>query len=196
MLNRCLKTLVGGGSLSYEEAALLSSELIVPGHSPAVVGALLAALRLKGEATEEIAGFVTGLRQNAEHYPITVKEVYDVAGTGGDGAHTQNISTLTALVLAGAGVPVAKHGNRSVSSRCGSADVLQTCGVNIMASPANVARQLAEAGICFIYAPNAHPAMKNVMETRRALQMPSIYNVAGPLSNPPGRDGPGGGCVP
>lgn len=184
MLQKYLNTITQGISLSAPEALELSNALIKPGHPPAVVGALLASLRTKGECADEISGFVTGLKQNAVRIPVTDTEIYDVAGTGGDGAHTQNISTLTALILAGAGLTVAKHGNRSVSSRCGSADVLYELGVNIHATPDNISRQLQECGICFIYAPLAHPSMKNVMEVRKALGMPSIFNLAGPLSNP------------
>lgn len=184
MLNNCLRLISTGRSLTRDEAHALSCALMSPGHHPALVGALLAALRTKGETADEISGFVTGLKKHAVTIPLDACDVYDVAGTGGDGAHTQNISTLTALILAGAGVAIAKHGNRSVSSRCGSADVLHECGVNIHAAPGNIAKQLKEGGVCFIYAPLAHPAMKNVMESRKALQMPSIFNLAGPLSNP------------
>ncbi len=184
MLQHYLNIITQSIDLNAEEALELSGALITPGHAPALVGALLAALRTKGECADEISGFVTGLKQNAVRIPVPQHELYDVAGTGGDGAHTQNISTLTALILAGAGLTVAKHGNRSVSSRCGSADVLYETGVNIHATPENIGRQLQECGIGFIYAPLAHPAMKNVMEARKALGIPSVFNLAGPLSNP------------
>lgn len=184
MLQKYLHTITQRINLSYEEALDLSTTLITPGHSPAVVGALLASLRTKGECADEISGFVSGLKQNAVKIPVKQGEIYDVAGTGGDGAHTQNISTLTALILAGAGLTIAKHGNRSVSSRCGSADVLYEAGVNIQATPDNIALQLQECSLCFIYAPMAHPSMKNVMEVRKSLGIPSIFNLAGPLSNP------------
>lgn len=184
MLQKYLNTLTQGISLSHQEALDLSVTLISTGHSPALVGALLASLRTKGECADEISGFVSGLKQNAVKISVPKGDIYDVAGTGGDGAHTQNISTLTALILAGAGLTIAKHGNRSVSSRCGSADVLYEAGVNIHATPDNIGRQLKECGICFIYAPLAHPSMKNVMDVRKALGMPSIFNLAGPLSNP------------
>lgn len=184
MLNNYLCTLSSGQHLTREEAHGLSSALISPGHHPAMVGAILTALRIKGETADEICGFVTGLKAHAVKIQTPPGDVFDVAGTGGDGAHTQNISTLTALILSGAGITIAKHGNRSVSSSCGSADVLHACGVNINTAPENIARQLREGGMGFIYAPLAHPAMKNVMESRKALRMPSIFNLAGPLSNP------------
>lgn len=184
MLHSYLNTLTQQIHLNEDAAAALSASLIAPGHSPALVGALLAALRTKGESADEVSGFVTGLKSHAIRIPAPDTEIYDVAGTGGDGAHTQNISTLTALILAGTGLVVAKHGNRSVSSRCGSADVLYEAGVNIHATPENIGRQLRECGIGFIYAPLAHPAMKHVMEARKALGIPSIFNLAGPLSNP------------
>ncbi len=184
MLQKYLATITQGNNLSVQEALDLSKTLMSPGHAPALVGALLGALRTKGECADEISGFVTGLKQHAVKIPATQNEIYDVAGTGGDGAHTQNISTLTALILAGAGLTIAKHGNRSVSSRCGSADVLYETGVNIHATPENISRQLTECDLCFIYAPLAHPSMKNVMEVRKALGMPSIFNLVGPLSNP------------
>lgn len=184
MLQKYLAAITQGTSLSFDEALDLSTTLISPGHPPALVGALLASLRTKKETADEIAGFVTGLKQNAVSIPVMSDEIYDVAGTGGDGAHTQNISTLTALILAGTGLNIAKHGNRSVSSRCGSADVLYEAGVNIHATPDNIGRQLQKCNICFIYAPLAHPSMKNVMEVRKALGIPSIFNLAGPLSNP------------
>lgn len=184
MLQHYLNTLTQQINLTAQEALELSTALMSASHSPALVGALLAALRTKGECADEISGFVTGLKKNAVKISAVQDEIYDVAGTGGDGAHTQNISTLTALILAGTGLTVAKHGNRSVSSRCGSADVLYEAGVNIHATPDNISRQLQECNLCFIYAPLAHPAMKNVMEVRKALAMPSIFNLAGPLSNP------------
>lgn len=184
MLQKYLTTLIQGKNLSYEEALGLSTTLITPGHHPALVGALLATFRAKGESADEIAGFVKGLKANAVSIATESHELYDVAGTGGDGAHTQNISTLTALILAGTGLDIAKHGNRSVSSRCGSADVLYEAGVNILAAPENISLQLKRCNIGFIYAPLAHPSMKNVMEVRKALGMPSIFNLAGPLSNP------------
>lgn len=184
MLNQYLNELTQGKHLSREEAARLAEALMAPGNAPALIGALLAALRTKGETAEEIAGFVSGLKRHATPVPAAVSECYDVAGTGGDGAHTRNISTLTAFILAGTGIPIAKHGNRSVSSRCGSADVLHEAGVNIHATASTIGKQLEHCGICFIYAPLAHPAMKHVMEVRRTLQVPSLFNLAGPLSNP------------
>lgn len=184
MMQEKLSKLTGGADLSHSEAFELSVAMIASGNSSALIGALLAALKTKGEKAQEISGFVAGLRSHAVKIPVIDAEYYDVAGTGGDGAHTLNISTLTAIIMSGAGMNIAKHGNRSVSSRSGSADVLYETGVNIHATPGNIALQLKECGLGFIYAPLAHPAMKNVMETRKALGIPSIFNLSGPLSNP------------
>jgi anthranilate phosphoribosyltransferase len=171
----------------------------------AQIAALLIALRMKRETVEEIVGFAEAIRAAAAPLPIdraadaiavtgTGREalaeecendsLVDTSGTGGDASGTFNISTATALVTAGAGVRVAKHGNRSISSKCGSADVVEALGINIHLSPERAAQCLREVGICFLYAPNLHPAMKQVQGVRRELRMRTMFNLLGPLTNP------------
>jgi anthranilate phosphoribosyltransferase len=147
---------------------------------------LLLALREKGEAVEEIAGAAAALRQHMTRIHSRRDELLDTCGTGGDGTRTFNISTAAALVAAAAGVAVAKHGNRRITSACGSADVLAALGVNIEAGSDVVERCLDELGICFCFAPQLHPAMKRVAAIRRALGVPTVFNLLGPLSNPAG----------
>jgi len=150
---------------------------------------------MKGETVEEIVGFAEAIRAAASPLSLHHKSAVDVSGTerdalvdtcgtGGDASGTFNISTATALVAAGAGVRVAKHGNRSISSKCGSADVIEALGVNIQLSPERAAECLREVGICFLYAPNLHPAMKQVQAVRRELRMRTMFNLLGPLTNP------------
>lgn len=181
------------------------SEVLTGRCTDAQIAALLIALRMKGETVEEIVGFAEAIRAAAAPLPIernaaaiavtgTGREalaeecendsLVDTSGTGGDASGTFNISTATALVTAGAGVRVAKHGNRSISSKCGSADVVEALGVNIQLSPERAAQCLREVGICFLYAPNLHPAMKQVQGVRRELRMRTMFNLLGPLTNP------------
>ena len=171
-------------SAAQAEAAL--EEILTGGVSPALVAALLVALRMKGEAVEEIVGFARALRRRAE--PVECgpdpRPLVDTCGAGGDGAHTFNISTATAFVVAGAGARVAKHGNRSVSSRCGSADVLEELGVQVARPAIEVARCIQEIGIGFMFAPAFHPAMRHVQPVRLELKMRTIFNILGPLVNP------------
>ena len=148
--------------------------------------ALLAALATKGEVAAEIAGAADALRRRLIPIPHRVEGVVDTCGTGGDARGTFNISTAAALVAAAAGVPVAKHGNRSVSSRCGSADVLEAAGVAVESTPEAAGRELEEIGICFLFAPAYHPAMREAMPVRRALGVRTLFNVLGPLTNPAG----------
>src|SRR5215469_7095371 len=192
-------------SLSREEARDVMGEVLSGKCTDAQIAALLIALRMKGETVEEIVGFAEAIRAAAAPLPIerradaiavtgTGREalaeecendsLIDTSGTGGDASGTFNISTATALVTAGAGVRVAKHGNRSISSKCGSADVVEALGVNIQLSPERAAQCLREVGICFLYAPNLHPAMKQVQAVRRELRMRTMFNLLGPLTNP------------
>ena len=199
-------------SLGRDEARDVMSEVLTGKCTDAQIAALLIALRMKGETVEEIVGFAEAIRAAAAPLPIegaasegnaaealavtgtgrdaliedspTDSALVDTSGTGGDASGTFNISTATALVTAGAGVRVAKHGNRSISSRCGSADVVEALGVNIQLSPERAAQCLREVGICFLYAPNLHPAMKQVQGVRRELRMRTIFNLLGPLTNP------------
>ena len=187
-------------SLDRAEAREVMSEVLAGKCTDAQIAALLIALRMKGETVEEIVGFAEAIRAAAAPLPIRGAEALDVSGTGrdalaeeslvdtsgtgGDASGTFNISTATALVTAGAGVRVAKHGNRSISSKCGSADVVEALGINIQLSPARAAQCLREVGICFLYAPNLHPAMKQVQGVRRELRMRTMFNLLGPLTNP------------
>lgn len=195
-------------SLDRPEAREVMSEVLTGKCTDAQIAALLIALRMKGETVEEIVGFAEAIRAAAAPLPIEranaadalavtgtgrdalVEEVpgenslVDTSGTGGDASGTFNISTATALVTAGAGVRVAKHGNRSISSKCGSADVVEALGINIQLSPERAAQCLREVGICFLYAPNLHPAMKQVQAVRRELRMRTMFNLLGPLTNP------------
>lgn len=146
--------------------------------------AFLIALRAKGEAVSEITGLAKVMKEVAVSLPKELPDVMDNCGTGGDGSYSFNISTTSAFVLAGAGVTVAKHGNRSISSKTGSADVLEELGVHLSATPEEMAELLEENGIAFLFAPNVHPAMKHVMPVRKALGIPTIFNLIGPLTNP------------
>jgi len=180
---------VGGVDLSEQEAAAALEQILSGEADAAVVAGLLTALRAKGETVDEIVGFARSMRTHAA--PIVCsrvkpEEMVDTCGTGGDGADTFNISTVSAFVVAGAGVPVAKHGNRSISSRCGSADVLEAAGAMIQLTPEQAAAAIDETGVGFLFAPLIHPAMKHVQPTRRALKMRTIFNLLGPLTNPAG----------
>ncbi|MFL6198736.1 MAG: anthranilate phosphoribosyltransferase [Thermoanaerobaculia bacterium] len=178
--------LVAGESLSREETEELFGALMDGQVSEPIKAALLVALRMKGEAVSEISGAAAAMRRRVIPIPHTSEGIVDTCGTGGDGRGTFNISTAAALVAAAAGVPVAKHGNRSVSSKSGSADVLAALGVRIEIDPATAGRALDTVGITFLFAPLLHPAMREVMPVRRELGMRTIFNVLGPLTNPAG----------
>jgi anthranilate phosphoribosyltransferase len=156
--------------------------------SEAQTAALLTALRAKGEAIEEIAGFAETMRAHAKQVSLDLenRHAVDTCGTGGDGHNTFNVSTTAAFVVAGAGVPVAKHGNRAASSQTGSADLLEALGAMIVAAPERVSEAVARTGFGFMHAPEFHPAMRFVMPIRRALGIPTVFNILGPLSNPAG----------
>jgi anthranilate phosphoribosyltransferase len=181
-------------SLSREEARGVMSEILAGECTDAQIAAFLVALHMKGESVEEIVGFAEAIRLAASPLHIQNSTVdvsgtgrdalIDTCGTGGDASGTFNISTATALVVAGAGVRVAKHGNRSVTSKCGSADVMEALGVNISLSPARLAACLQEVGIAFLFAPAVHSAMKFVQPARRELRLRTVFNLLGPLTNP------------
>jgi anthranilate phosphoribosyltransferase len=195
-----------GESLNREESRAVMGDVLAGKCTDAQIAGLLVALRIKGETVEEIVGFAEAIRTAAAPLPIERAEpsdaidvsgtgrdalsepdrdsLVDTSGTGGDASGTFNISTATALVTAGAGVRVAKHMNRSISSKCGSADVVEALGINIQLSPERAAQCLRELGICFLYAPNLHPAMKQVQGVRRELRMRTMFNLLGPLTNP------------
>lgn len=179
-----LKTLLNGEHLDYDTATDVATQLMASELNKVQVAGLLSALKTKGETFEEISGFARSLKNNAIRINSIRDEFYDIVGTGGDGANTFNISTTCAFVLSGAGLNIAKHGNRSISSKCGSADVLATLGVNIESTPKNIEHQLDTIGLSFIYAQLAHPSMKNVIQVRRDLGVPTIFNIVGPLANP------------
>ena len=182
-MRQALETVVTGRPLDVATARAVMDTMMEGGASAAQVGALVAALRTKGETVDELSGMVESMRAHATQVVLPVEAV-DTCGTGGDGAGTFNISTAAALVAAGAGCPVAKHGNRAASSQCGSADVLEALGVVISLSPDGVCRCVAEAGIGFLYAPDFHPALRHVGPVRRELGIRTVFNVIGPLANP------------
>lgn len=172
--------------LTSEEAAGAMARIMDGEAQPAHIAALLMALALKGERPAEMVGFATTMRSRAVALPQAPGDVFDTCGTGGDGAHTFNVSTAAAIVLAGAGVRVAKHGNRAVSSRSGSADVFEALGLDLEASGERVARALAEAGLSFFFAPRWHPSMRHAAPTRREMGVRTAFNLLGPLTNPAG----------
>jgi anthranilate phosphoribosyltransferase len=181
--------------LSRKEAHTVMTEVLSGQCSDAQIAALLVALHMKGETVEEIVGFAEAIRAAAVPLQLHATSVLDASGTGrdalvdtcgtgGDASGTFNISTATAFVVAGAGVRVAKHGNRSVTSRCGSADVMEALGVNIQLPPARIAACLEQVGIAFLFAPAMHSAMKHVQTARRELRLRTVFNLLGPLTNP------------
>lgn len=185
MIKEAINLLVGNISLSEVEMAECMKEIMEGKATDAQIGAFLTALRIKGETVEEITGAARIMREKA----TTIKApdgVLDTCGTGGDMSHTFNISTTTAIVVAGAGIPVAKHGNRSVSSQSGSADVLAALGVKIDLSPEKVEKCLFETGFGFLFAPLFHPAMKYAIGPRREMGIRTIFNILGPITNPAG----------
>jgi anthranilate phosphoribosyltransferase len=174
--------------LSAAEAEEVMGAILGGEASVAQIAAFLVALRMKGETAEELAGFARAMRRMASPLGLEPGEgpLLDTCGTGGDGLGTFNISTIAALVAAGAGVRVAKHGNRSISSACGSADVLERLGVKIAQRPEAAARAIREVGIGFLFAPSYHPAMKHAQPARLELKMRTVFNLLGPLTNPAG----------
>jgi anthranilate phosphoribosyltransferase len=185
VIARILEDLTGGVKLDRARSRELFSAIVSGRLSDIEIAAVLAALKVSGETADEIAGAAMALRANARAAALfSGIETADSCGTGGDASSSLNISTAAALVAAAAGVRVAKHGNRSVSSRCGSADVLEACGVRIDAPPEVSLRCLKELGICFLFAPLYHPGVKNAMAARKALGTRTIFNVLGPLCNP------------
>ena len=178
-----LGALLQGTELSRSDTAWAMREIMAGDATPAQVAAFVVALRAKGETAEEVAGLVEAMLEVAA--PVEVAgRVVDTCGTGGDRAHTVNISTMAALVVAGAGVPVVKHGNRAASSACGSADLLEELGIVVDLPPAAVGPCLAEAGIAFCFAPVFHAGMRHAAVARREIGIPTVFNVLGPLTNP------------
>jgi anthranilate phosphoribosyltransferase len=180
-----LQRVAAGSDLTSKQAHEAMTMLLEGGQSDALVGGFLVALRVKGETASELAGFARAMREHMVAVDAG-PDVIDMVGTGGDDAGTFNISTVAGLVLAGAGVRVAKHGNRAISGKVGSADVLEALGVRIAMTPQEAAGAVREIGLGFLFAPNLHPAMKNVQGVRRELKMRTVFNLLGPLTNPAG----------
>ena len=185
MIRESINTVVSGQSLTMEEASSVMREIMEGEATPAQLGAFLTALALKGETTQEIAGMARVMREMALRVDVD-GELVDTVGTGGDGKNTFNISTATAFVAAGAGLKVAKHGNRAASGSCGSADVLEALGVQIELSPVAVAQCINEVGVGFMFAPAFHPAMRHAGPVRREIGIRTVFNILGPLTNPAG----------
>ena len=185
MIREAIQSLVFGQSLTTEEAASVMEEIMEGKATPAQFGAFVTALRIKGETVDEIVGLAGTMRAKALRVSIS-EPLVDTAGTGGDDTHTFNISTVAALVIAGDGVKVAKHGNRAMSSQCGSADVLEALGVKIDLNAEQVQRCLEEVGIGFMFAQAFHPAMKYAAAPRREIGIRTVFNILGPLTNPAG----------
>ncbi len=183
MIKEAIQSLIAGRSLTVEEAASVMGEIMEGQVTPAQFGAFVTALRLKGETVDEIAGLARTMRAKAVRV-MTTEPVIDVVGTGGDGLNTFNISTATAFVVAGAGLKVAKHGNRAASSQCGSADVLEALGVRFELTAEQVQKCLEEVGMGFMFAPAFHPAMKYAGAPRREIGIRTVFNILGPLTNP------------
>jgi len=186
MIISLIEKLLRHEDLSMEEATAAMHEVMEGRVAPAALAALLSALRMKGERPTELVGFARAMRQHAVKVSRPDEEVCDTCGTGGDRAGTFNISSAAAIVVAACGLKVAKHGNRSVSSRCGSADVFEQLGVNLAASPAVVERSLHTGSIAFFFAPTFHPSMKHAGPTRREMGVRTAFNLLGPLTNPAG----------
>jgi anthranilate phosphoribosyltransferase len=189
VIRQAISLAVNGRDLSREMAGIVMQEIMEGRVTGAQTGAFLAAMQVKGPSSGEIAEFARVMRSRA--VPVCREyrgTLLDTCGTGGDGMASFNISTTAAFVAAGAGVPVVKHGNRSVSSRCGSADVLENLGVNLSISPARTSEIMKDIGIAFLYAPFYHPAMEKVAITRHEIGIRTIFNLLGPLTNPAGAD--------
>ncbi len=185
MIKEYIRKVTEGTDLSSEEMKDLFHILMEGKATDAQIGAILIGLKMKGETEEEISSAASVMREKAVKVPVKDKSrLVDTCGTGGDRVNTFNVSTITAFVVAGAGAKVAKHGNRSVSSKCGSADIMEALGVKIDMTPEQVARCIDEIGLGFLFAPIYHPAMKNVIRQRREIGVRTIFNILGPLSNP------------
>lgn len=187
MIKDKIEKIIASENLSFDESFETMSHIMSGEVSNTHIAALLTALKCKGEHPNEVAGFAKAMREKSVKLDSSgMQNAIDVCGTGGDGSGTFNISTAAAFVIAGAGIPVAKHGNRSISSKCGSADVLTELGVNVNQSPEQSAKALKDVGITFMFAPHYHPAMKFVAPVRKELAMKTIFNLLGPLTNPAG----------
>lgn len=184
MITEALKKVAAGNDLTYDEAYACMDEIFGGEASEIVTAGYLTALHMKGETTDEITASANGMRNHAEELPHDGLDVLEIVGTGGDCANSFNISTTSGMVAAAAGVPIAKHGNRSVSSKSGAADVLEALGVNITITPEKMGEVLRKCNMIFMFAQVYHKAMKYVAPVRKALGIPTIFNILGPLTNP------------
>ncbi len=185
MIKEAIVQLSQGENLSYAMAETVMDEIMSGKATPVQMSAFLVAMSMKGETIEEITASAAGMRKHCIKL-LHEKDVLEIVGTGGDGSNSFNISTVSSIVVSAAGVPVAKHGNRSASSKCGAADVLEALGVNITLPPGKSAQLLKEIGLCFLFAQNYHIAMKYVAPVRRELSIRTMFNILGPLVNPAG----------
>jgi anthranilate phosphoribosyltransferase len=186
MIQQALQQVLDGHDLSRDDTREVMGEIMAGEATPAQIGGFLVALRAKGETPDEIAGCAEAMRAHVLAVKPRRDDLVDTAGTGGDGAHTINISTAAALVAAAAGAAVAKHGNRAVSSACGSADVLEALGFTLEQEPVRIAESIDELGFGFLFAPSHHPAMRHAAPVRKELATRTVFNVLGPLTNPAG----------
>jgi len=186
MIQAVISKLLDGSQLARAEARAVMDEIMRGEATPAQIGGFLIALRAKGETADEITGCAEAMRDHVLAVRPQRDDLVDTAGTGGDGAHTINISTAAALVAAAAGAAVAKHGNRAVSSACGSADVLEALGFTLEQEPQRIAKSIDELGFGFLFAPSHHPAMRHAAAVRKELATRTVFNVLGPLTNPAG----------
>jgi anthranilate phosphoribosyltransferase len=187
VIKECIPVLLENKNLTREQAQETMKEIMSGQATPAQIGAFLVALKKKGETIEEVTALARVMIDFSRRiHPKVSDFLVDTCGTGGDKVKTFNVSTTSAFVVAAAGVPVAKHGNRSFTSKCGSADVMERLGLNLDMDPEKVERSIEEVGIGFMYAPNFHPAMKNVAPVRREIGVRTVFNILGPLTNPAG----------
>lgn len=187
LITKALFKIVEGLNLSEAEMTAVFSEIMEGKATPAQIAAFITALRMKGETVDEVTGAAKAMREKATRITLTGKgDLLDTCGTGGDSRNTFNISTTSAFVVSAAGVRVAKHGNRSISSRCGSADVMEELGIKVYLKPDDIGRCIDEIGIGFLFAPNLHGAMKHAHAPRKEIEIRTIFNVLGPLTNPAG----------
>ena len=184
MMKEAIKKVVSGKNLTREEAAIAMDTIMQGNATPSQIAALITALHTKGETIDEITGFAQKMREHAINIHPVAKNLVDTCGTGGDISGTFNISTVSTFVAAGAGVTIAKHGNRAVSSRCGSADILEALGVKVDIDPQKVEECINKIGIGFIFAPNFHKAMRFAAPTRKEIGISTVFNILGPLTNP------------
>ncbi|MDH4120674.1 MAG: anthranilate phosphoribosyltransferase [Deltaproteobacteria bacterium] len=184
-----IRQVAAGRHLTVEQAAWAMNGIMGGQWTPAQIGAYLTALHMKGETLDEIVGSARVMREKAFKAPVKNRPLVDTAGTGGDGLRTVNVSTLAALVAAGAGARVSKHGNRAVTGMCGSADILEGLGVNLDISPEDAVGAIDEAGFGFLFAPHFHQSMKHAVAPRKEIGIPSVFNLLGPLTSPLGAEG-------